>query len=128
MTRQKEVAQKMNVIIDTMNTLRFLGCVEDSHNKEHIWPDCRLNEILIYYNDYLFEVCEALDRMPSIEPCEDDSTSCRYKLSAFYRGIEIMGYFHSEKEKEIFEQKMAEYQQKLWDEMAEDKKDDEDEE
>ena len=128
MTRQKEVAQKINVIIDTMNTLRFLGKVDNPRDDEHMWPDCRLNEILIYDNDYMFEVYEALDRMPSITQCEDTSTSCKYRVVAFYRGIEIMGYLHSDLEKKIFENKIAEYEQKLLDEMAEDKKDDEDEE
>jgi len=125
---ERDIKTRIDCVIDCMNTLRFLCELDTLSNPAKLFADSRNNDVLVYDNTYMWELCEKLDRMPEIEPITwATETENTYMVYMCYRGVKFHTYIKPS-EKQFFEDKMAEYQQRLWDEMAEDKKDDEDEE
>lgn len=114
--KDNEEAMRMDCIIDCMNTLRFL-CklpnVPDSWtpNYERVNADVDRNRIMIYDDDYFFDVCVALDRMPVITEEESESIGVYFKATAFYRGNKIYTYFNSEDEVNVMRNKIKEYEE-----------------
>lgn len=114
---EQEIKKRIDVVLDCMNTLMFLAGIGTKNNPEKLHPDVNHNDVMIYDNTYMWEVCEALERMPSIEPITWESESPnKFKVSIYYRGVELHTYI-KEEEKAFFEDKITEYEAKLWEAM-----------
>ena len=124
---EQEIKKKIDVVLDCMNTLMFLAGIGTKNNPEKLHPDVNHNDVMIYDNTYMWEVCEALERMPSIEPItwETESTN-KFKVSMYYRGVEFHTYI-KEEEKAFFEDRIADYEAKIWEEMEYHSHDDDEE-
>lgn len=102
------IKNRIDVVLDCMNTLRFLTEIGTSKT-EKVFADVRSNDVLVYRNQYMWDLCEALDRMPDITPIEWESdTDCEYRVAMYYRGVEFHTYIRAD-EKEFFEDKIVEY-------------------
>ena len=125
--KKNEAARHVDVVIDAMNTLRFL-CHRDSYDVEKMYVHVDLNCVLIHDNAYFFQVCKELDRMPWIEEEEEDTeSSIKYSAEALYRGVRIRTYLHSERAKEELEAKIHEYEAEEWERMQNGDDDDDEE-
>ena len=124
---EQEIKKKIDVVLDCMNTLMFLAGIGTKNNPEKLHPNVNHNDVMIYDNTYMWEVCEALERMPSIEPItwETESTNS-FKVSMYYRGVEFHTYI-KEEEKAFFEDRIADYEAKIWEEMEYHSHDDDEE-
>ena len=127
MKREKEIKSRVDVVIDAMNTLRFLCELDTKQTPEKLYADSKNNDVLVFNNDYMWEICETLDRMPNIDHIEWESESPnQFKVSMYYRGIEFHTYI-KEEEKAFFEDKITEYEAKLWEAMENHDHDDDEE-
>ena len=127
MEREKEIKSRVDVVIDAMNTLRFLCELDTKQNPEKLYADSKNNDVLVFNNDYMWEICETLDRMPSIDHIDWESESPnQYKVFMYYRGVEFHTYI-KEEEKAFFEDKITEYEAKLWEAMENHDHDDDEE-
>ena len=122
--KKNEAARHVDVVIDAMNTLRFL-CHMDSHDVEKMYVHGNFNSVLIHDNAYFFHVCKELDRMPWIEEEEDTESSIKYSAETLYRGVRIRTYLHSERAKDELEAKIHEYEAEEWERMQNGDDDDE---
>lgn len=103
------IKDRIDVVIDSMNTLRYLAELDVHSNPERISPDVRDNDVLVYDNLYMWELCEALDRVPDITPIEPvSSVGHEFRVTMYYRGTEFHTYITRD-DKAFFEDKIVEY-------------------
>ena len=106
---KNEIKERMDVVLDCMNTLRYLGEIDTKNNPAKLFPDIRSNDVLVYNNQYMWYLCEALDRVPNITPIDfETSTDNEFKVSIYYRGVEFHTYIDRD-EKAVLEDKIVEY-------------------
>ena len=118
---------RIDVVIDAMNTLRFLCELDTNCNPRKISADVRNNDVLVYDHQYLWELCEEFDRMPEVKPIDFESqTKNEYEAFMYYRGVKFITYIDPE-QKKFFDDRMAEYEQKLWESMENHDHDDDEE-
>lgn len=106
---KNEIKERMDVVLDCMNTLRYLGEMDTQHNPAKLFPDIRANDVLVYNNQYMWDLCEALDRVPDITPIDwEHETENEFKVSVYYRGVDFHTYIKPD-EKAFFEDKIVDY-------------------
>ena len=73
--------------------------------------------MLVYDHQYLWELCEEFDRMPEVKHIDFESqTKNEYEAFMYYRGVKFITYIEPE-QKKFFDDKIDEYEQKLWEAM-----------
>ena len=103
------IKNRIDVVIDCMNTLRYLSELDTHRKPARITPDVKANDVLVYNTEYMWALCEALDRVPDITPIDfETSTDNGFKVSIYYRGVEFHTYIDRD-EKAFFENKIVEY-------------------
>ena len=97
-----EQERKVNVIIDTMNTMRFLCGITDNNSGEY-YADLKSNKIMVYDTEQCWSLAEELQRVPEIYFDESVTTGLNWVMQFWYRGVRLYTFMYDEEAKKYQE-------------------------